>query len=177
MKQADASFDIYQILAPEGAVARSLSGFERRGEQVEMAGAIGTAFDGAGHLVVEAGTGVGKSFAYLIPAIERVGRKAGKILVSTFTITLQEQLINKDIPFLADVLPVGFTAVLAKGRGNYLCKRRLDFAFRRQRLLFDKFGEFRKSRYGTRLAASTATAGAGGVVFFGIVSISAPEGG
>lgn len=141
MKQADASFDIYQILGPDGAVARSLSGFERRGEQVEMAGAIGAAFDGAGHLIVEAGTGIGKSFAYLIPAIEQVGRRAGKILISTFTITLQEQLINKDIPFLADVLPVGFTAVLAKGRGNYLCKRRFDFAFRRQRLLFDKFGD------------------------------------
>jgi ATP-dependent DNA helicase DinG len=141
MKQADASFDIYRILSPDGAVARSLAGFEQRSEQVEMAGAIGAAFDGTGHLVVEAGTGVGKSFAYLIPAIERIGRRAGEVLVSTFTITLQEQLINKDIPFLAEVLPVGFTAVLAKGRGNYLCKRRLDFAFGRRRLLFDKFGD------------------------------------
>jgi ATP-dependent DNA helicase DinG len=92
------------------------------------------------HLAIEAGTGVGKSFAYLVPIIELVGKTGKKALVSTYTITLQEQLINKDIPFLAGCFEQKFTAALAKGRGNYLCKRRLEFAVRRQRSLFDDFG-------------------------------------
>jgi ATP-dependent DNA helicase DinG len=105
-----------------------------------MACAIKEAFAKGRHLVTEAGTGVGKSFAYLVPAIELISRGAGKVLVSTFTITLQEQLINKDIPFLGSCLGQAFTAVLAKGRGNYVCRRRLEFAVRRQRGLFDDFG-------------------------------------
>ena len=61
-------------------------------------------------------------------------------MVSTYTISLQEQLINKDIPFLAEILPFDFKAVLAKGRSNYLCLRRLEYAVRRQKMLFDDFG-------------------------------------
>jgi len=108
-----------------------------------MAEAVARSLAAGRHLVVEAGTGVGKSFAYLVPLIELAARKAGRALVSTFTITLQEQLINKDIPCLArleGVFPEGFTAVLAKGRGNYLCLRRLEFAIRRAQGLFDDFG-------------------------------------
>jgi len=143
--------DVQEVLSPGGYVAQNLAGFEQRPQQVEMACAIKEAFASGRHLVTEAGTGIGKSFAYLIPAIELIWRRAGKVLVSTFTITLQEQLINKDIPFLANCLPLatsrsrtcpaspGFTAVLAKGRGNYLCKRRLEFAMRKQRLLFNQF--------------------------------------
>lgn len=104
-----------------------------------MAAAVKKAIDDNQHLVVEAGTGVGKSFAYLIPAINSVKKGEGRVLISTFTITLQEQLINKDIPFLADCLPDNFTAVLAKGRGNYLCKRRLNFVIKKQKMLFNKF--------------------------------------
>lgn len=140
MVRADTSFDIRKVLTKGGLVARRLDGFEQRGEQVEMALAIKEAFAKGRHLVTEAGTGVGKSFAYLVPAIELVGRGAGKVLVSTFTITLQEQLINKDIPFLGGSLGQAFTAVLAKGRGNYLCWRRQEFAVRRQRGLFDDYG-------------------------------------
>ena len=103
-----------------------------------MAGAVQAALVGGRHLAVEAGTGVGKSFAYLVPAIELVSPGAGKVLISTFTITLQEQLTSKDIPFLADCVPSTFTAVLAKGRGNYLCKRRLGFALRKLGGLFDE---------------------------------------
>ena len=132
------ALDIREILAPGGLIAQSLAGFERRPQQLQMARAIKEAFADGRHLVAEAGTGIGKSFAYLIPVIELLCKRAGKVLVSTFTITLQEQLINKDIPFLAGCLPAGFTAVLAKGRGNYLCKRRLEFALRRQGRLFDK---------------------------------------
>ncbi len=132
--------DIMEILSPGGPVARRLPAFERRPQQVQMACAIKKAFADGRHLVTEAGTGVGKSFAYLIPAIELLCRAPAKVLISTFTITLQEQLINKDIPFLADCMPKEFTAVLAKGRGNYLCKRRLEFALRRQARLFDESG-------------------------------------
>jgi len=121
-------------------ISRSFAGFEERPQQVQMARAVEKAFADGRHLAVEAGTGVGKSFAYLIPAIDLVCQKSGKVLVSTFTITLQEQLTGKDIPFLVNCLPDKFTAVLAKGRGNYLCKRRLELAMRMQRLLFDESG-------------------------------------
>ncbi len=140
MIRARGSLDIGEVLGPGGIVAESSDGFEHRPQQIEMAEAVQSTLAGGGRLAVEAGTGVGKSFAYLIPAIDVVNRGAGKILISTFTITLQEQLINKDIPFLIEFLPYSFTAVLAKGRGNYLCRRRLEFAIRRQKGLFDEFG-------------------------------------
>jgi ATP-dependent DNA helicase DinG len=115
-----------------------MSGFEARPQQVEMACAVQKALLDGRRLSVEAGTGVGKSFAYLIPAVDIVSRGAGRAIVSTFTITLQEQLIGKDVPFLLDCMPQQFNAVLAKGRGNYLCKRRLKFAVQRQKMLFDR---------------------------------------
>jgi len=140
MIKANTGLDIEDVFGADGLISRSFGGFEERAEQVEMARAVQKAFANGRHLAVEAGTGVGKSFAYLIPAIELVYKNAGKVLISTFTITLQEQLTGKDIPFLNKCLPRGFTAVLAKGRGNYLCKRRLEFAIRRQGRLFDEFG-------------------------------------
>jgi ATP-dependent DNA helicase DinG len=132
--------DIEEAFGPVGFISQSLTGFEVRPQQVEMAGAIAGVFKNGRHLAIEAGTGVGKSFAYLVPIIERASSTGNKALISTYTITLQEQLINKDIPFLADCFPQTFVAALAKGRGNYLCKRRLEFAVRRQRSLFDDFG-------------------------------------
>ncbi|KPK37173.1 MAG: hypothetical protein AMJ65_15225 [Phycisphaerae bacterium SG8_4] len=138
MIRANTFSDIREILSPGGTVSQSLAGFEARPQQVEMASAVQKALLDGRRLAVEAGTGVGKSFAYLIPAVDLVSRGAGKVLVSTFTITLQEQLINKDIPFLLDCMPQHFNAVLAKGRGNYLCKRRLKFAVQRQKMLFDR---------------------------------------
>jgi ATP-dependent DNA helicase DinG len=120
-------------------VSKSLAGFEARPQQVEMACAAQRVLVDGRHLAVEAGTGVGKSFAYLIPAVDMVCRGPSKALISTFTITLQEQLINKDIPFLHKCMPQHFNAVLAKGRGNYLCKRRLKFVVKRQKMLFDQF--------------------------------------
>jgi len=140
MIKANTSLDIQEVLAPGGPIAKSFPNFESRSEQLQMVAAVQKAFLASRHLVAEAGTGVGKSFAYLVPAIELVLRKAGRVLISTFTITLQEQLTSKDIPFLADCLSGTFTAILAKGRGNYLCKRRLEFAIRRQRLLFNQSG-------------------------------------
>ena len=97
-----------------------------------MAQAVTRAIERAGHLVVEAGTGVGKSFAYLVPAIQAAVELKKKVVVSTHTIALQEQLLNKDIPFLRSVMKDEFTAVLVKGRSNYISLRRLNGAVERQ---------------------------------------------
>jgi ATP-dependent DNA helicase DinG len=129
MAQRNPAMDAESVLGPNGPVAQSLSGYEVRSEQIQMAAAIRQAF------------AKGKSFAYLVPLIQQITETDGKALVSTFTITLQEQLFNKDIPFLSRCLPQSFRAVLAKGRGNYLCRRRLDFALRTQRWLFGPAGE------------------------------------
>ena len=108
-------------LAADGPVARHLSGYESRPQQHEMAVAIAEAFAAGQHLAVEAGTGVGKTFGYLLPAIEQVAcNGARRVVVSTHTIALQEQLIHKDIPFLCEALDVEFTAELVKGRNNYV---------------------------------------------------------
>ncbi|MDR1382299.1 MAG: helicase [Planctomycetaceae bacterium] len=189
---------IHEALSPSGVIARRLPNYEHRQEQFEMSCAVETALREETHLVVEAGTGVGKSFAYLVPAIlyaveeqlrdehrraEHHGgsldggsldggsdggsggrldgaggeeeidavnadldkiaelektRKKGlrRIVVSTHTISLQEQLINKDIPFLNAILPYEFSAVLVKGRSNYVCLRRLENAAKRTMSIF-----------------------------------------
>jgi len=136
MVKADLSVNVQEMLGPRGPVSQALQCFELRPQQIRMADAVQRAMAGSRRLVVEAGTGVGKSFAYLIPAVDIVNRTKSKALISTFTITLQEQLCNKDIPLLADCMPHRFTAVLAKGRGNYLCRRRLKFALRAESRLF-----------------------------------------
>jgi Rad3-related DNA helicase/REP element-mobilizing transposase RayT len=129
---------LQDILAPEGAIARRLAErYEFRPQQVEMAAAVGSALEKGEHLLVEAGTGVGKSFAYLLPAIDFAVKQKKRIVISTHTINLQEQLIEKDIPLLQSVYPDEFTAVLVKGRSNYLCKRRLDQTSRRSLSLFE----------------------------------------
>src|SRR6266550_5307579 len=102
-----------------------------------MADAVGRALDEGHHLLVEAGTGVGKSFAYLLPAIDYAVRTKKRVVISTHTISLQEQLIEKDIPLLQSVYPDEFTAVLCKGRNNYLCQRRLEQTRSRQSYLFE----------------------------------------
>ncbi|MCX5633802.1 MAG: DEAD/DEAH box helicase [Phycisphaerae bacterium] len=125
------------IFGPAGLLAKNWPGYEDRPQQRQMAKAVQNALKERFHLAVEAGTGVGKSFAYLIPAIEAAKQQKCRILISTYTITLQEQLINKDIPFLARLLEDCFTACLAKGRNNFICLRRLEFAVRMQQGLFD----------------------------------------
>src|SRR5947209_1055236 len=127
-----------KILGTDGAIARRLgSRYECRPQQLEMASAVEDAFAQGHHLLVEAGTGVGKSFAYLLPAIDYAVRNKKRVVISTHTISLQEQLIEKDIPLLQAVYPDEFTAVLVKGRGNYLCQRRLEQTRQRQNSLFD----------------------------------------
>jgi ATP-dependent DNA helicase DinG len=131
------------LLSPTGAVARRLGGrYEHRPEQLQMASAVRDAMNAGHHLLVEAGTGVGKSFAYLLPAVEYATRYKKRVVISTHTIALQEQLIDKDIPLIRAVHPEEFTAVLVKGRSNYLCKRRLEQTRGRQLMLFDQDRQF-----------------------------------
>ena len=126
------------ILGPDGAIARRLGDrYEFRPEQLHMAEAVAAAFADGKHLMVEAGTGVGKSFAYLLPAIDYAVRNKKRVVVSTHTISLQEQLIEKDIPLLRAVYGADFSAQLIKGRNNYLCQRRLGQAGGRAGYLFE----------------------------------------
>jgi ATP-dependent DNA helicase DinG len=132
--------DADALLGTEGRAAQQWPGFESRPQQLEMARYAQKAFREKFHLAVEAGTGVGKSFAYLSAAIDIALRKAGRVVLSTYTINLQQQLIQKDIPFLEALIDEGFVTRLAKGRGHYLCRRRLDYAKQRQQSLFDDAG-------------------------------------
>src|SRR5262245_34259859 len=97
------------ILGPDGTIAKKLRNYEPRPQQLEMADAVARAIEAKTHLMVEAGTGVGKSFAYLVPAVlSALADKDRRILISTHTISLQEQLLRKDIPFLQKVMPESF---------------------------------------------------------------------
>ncbi|MGE5243829.1 MAG: ATP-dependent DNA helicase [Betaproteobacteria bacterium] len=113
---------VRDVFAPGGPLSRAIPDFEPRGGQVEMADAVARAFEAGGVLLAEAGTGTGKTLAYLVPAI--LSRQ--RVLVSTGTKNLQEQIYFKDIPALRDALGVPFTATYMKGRANYLCLHRLD---------------------------------------------------
>ncbi|MEZ6095953.1 MAG: helicase C-terminal domain-containing protein [Pirellulaceae bacterium] len=138
----------FQILGPQQAISKRLPQYEHRPEQLQMADAVAQAIAEKRHLVAEAGTGVGKSFAYLVPAIlslanattapESQKQSKRRIVISTHTIALQEQLMSKDLPLLNAVIPLEFSAVLAKGRGNYLSKRRLTNALKKSRSLFNE---------------------------------------
>lgn len=120
------------ILGPDGVIAQQLSHYEPRTQQLQMADAVAEAIAERRHLMVEAGTGVGKSFAYLVPAIQAAtANKDCRVIISTHTISLQEQLVHKDIPFLQGVMPQPFNATLVKGRSNYLSLRRLRGAQQR----------------------------------------------
>jgi ATP-dependent DNA helicase DinG len=161
------------FLAPGGRLAARLSGWESRPQQLAMARLVAEAIAGRRHAIVEAGTGVGKSLAYLVPAVlaatadqgaaeqgagdpgaaaagmadDEVAPSTGdavppartrprRVVISTHTIALQEQLVGKDIPLVAAVMPREFSAVLVKGRGNYLSRRRLSLALERAGSLF-----------------------------------------
>ncbi len=123
------------FFGPDGALAR-LADFQYRAEQQQMAVAVAQALERSEPLVIEAGTGVGKSLAYLAPSVLLALRQNRKAVISTHTINLQEQLIGKDLPLLAKVSPQPFTAVLMKGRRNFLCPNRLAQAKRQAAELF-----------------------------------------
>jgi ATP-dependent DNA helicase DinG len=124
-----------EIFSPSGVLSRAKN-FEFRPQQQEMAVAVARALQNREHLAVEAGTGVGKSLAYLIPAILFAVAERKKAIVSTHTINLQEQLTEKDLPMLAQILPVKFGFSMLKGRANYLCTRRLQKAMQQSGNLF-----------------------------------------
>jgi len=112
------------LLAPGGPLAAALPDYEHREGQVQMLLAVSQNMRRGGRLVVEAGTGTGKSLAYLVPAIARGLRRQERVVVSTYTVTLQEQLMNTDLPALRQWLPWDFDACLLKGRSNYVSLRR-----------------------------------------------------
>ena len=116
------------IFGPEGLIAQAHPEYEYRPGQIQMANAVMRAFEERHHLIVEAGTGTGKTLAYLVPAVAAALGGRGRIIVSTGTKNLQEQLMEKDIPFLQSVLPKKFTAASMKGRNNYVCLQRLKRA-------------------------------------------------
>jgi ATP-dependent DNA helicase DinG len=178
------ALSVNAVLGPKGLVSRRIAAYEHRSQQLEMAAAVADALNDQKHLVVEAGTGVGKSYAYLVPAILHATSNEGKlspgkpaspkpaeaknaeaknavdkkissspaseddddkvrrIVISTHTISLQEQLMAKDIPLLNSVIPREFSAVLVKGRGNYISLRRMQLAKSRAVSLFGNEADY-----------------------------------
>ena len=179
------------LLAPGGRLAARLAGWESRPQQLEMARIVAAAITSPGHAIVEAGTGVGKSLAYLVPAVlavtadqvdspghavaavasepdwdresagepsgqEALGSRPRRIVIATHTIALQEQLVTKDIPLVASVMPREFSAVLVKGRGNYVSLRRLALAVERSGSLFQNDRELTELHAMSTWAKQTA---------------------
>ena len=153
---------VEEILGPKSRAAGRMKNYEHRPEQLAMAEAVAGAIADGRHLIAEAGTGVGKSFAYLVPAILAATKPKEKdaprvrVVISTHTISLQEQLMRKDIPFLNSVIPLEFTAVLVKGRSNYLSLRRLKNAMGRAKSLLSQDEEFDQLRRISDWAKTTA---------------------
>src|SRR6185503_13495945 len=117
-----------KIFGPGGLIANAHPEYEHRPGQIAMAEAVMRAFENRKHLIVEAGTGTGKTLAYLVPAVAAALGGRGRVIISTGTKNLQEQLMEKGIPFLQGVLPNGFKAAYMKGRSNYVCLTRLGRA-------------------------------------------------
>ena len=118
-----AALAVSAVFAPDGPLARSLAGYEERVQQRDLASAIERTFRDGGALIAEAGTGVGKSLAYLVPALARA--LAGeRVIVSTHTLPLQDQLVRKDLPALQEALGTRVAVTVLKGRSNSLCPRR-----------------------------------------------------
>src|SRR6202051_899372 len=124
---------LHDFFAPGGILSRSTLAFEHRRGQYEMARAIESAFKEKRHLIVEAGTGTGKTLAYLLPALGLARERQQRIIISTGTKNLQEQLFFKDVPFLESLLGP-LKVCYMKGRANYLCRNKL-YALRDQPIL------------------------------------------
>lgn len=165
------------ILGPEGSISRRLKNYEPRQQQLDMARKVAEALRDEKHLIAEAGTGTGKSFAYLVPAILHATEKESellrdtsvdnpdsgerepqqrRVLVSTHTISLQEQIINKDIPLLNSVIAREFSAVLVKGRSNYISLRRMERAISKATTLLATDEQHRQLRTIKKWSADTA---------------------
>ncbi|OGQ93972.1 MAG: hypothetical protein A2284_15730 [Deltaproteobacteria bacterium RIFOXYA12_FULL_61_11] len=128
-KRTQTSLDLARLtalLAPDGRIATALPGYEHRPEQVHMLEEVVQAYNHDSMAVIEAGTGTGKSLAYLVPSIIWAATNRERVVIATRTITLQEQLLHKDLPFLRECLGYDFKAVLVKGQANYLCLKKLE---------------------------------------------------
>jgi len=123
--------ELFQVFADDGPLAATIAGYRLRAQQVEMAQAIRDAIEHCRVLVAEAGTGTGKTFAYLVPAL----LSGGKVIISTGTKTLQDQLFNRDLPAVRDALKVPVTVAMLKGRANYVCHFHLERAANEGRFL------------------------------------------
>jgi len=119
--------EIASVLEYGGPFSQYFESYEQRPQQVDMLKAVTNALSNGNHLIVEAGTGVGKSFAYLVPAAMFAVKNNTRVVVSTNTINLQDQLIKKDIPDLQAALNLDVRAAVMKGRSNYLCPRKLEY--------------------------------------------------
>jgi ATP-dependent DNA helicase DinG len=129
--------ELRKILKPGGLLSKTIPFYEPRPMQEEMLLAVGKAFNEGGICIVEAGTGVGKSLAYLLPALEWVAHNEERVVISTATINLQEQLYEKDLPLVLRLLHADVPVALVKGRGNYLCWTRLE-EIREEATLFEE---------------------------------------
>lgn len=123
--------EISELFGPNGPLASRIPGFRHRDSQIDMAERIATAVANAGVIIAEAGTGTGKTFAYLVPAL----RSGGKVIISTGTKTLQDQLYHRDIPTVIEALGIPVSTALLKGRANYVCLHHLDVAVNEGRFL------------------------------------------
>ncbi|HEY3104912.1 MAG TPA: helicase C-terminal domain-containing protein [Pyrinomonadaceae bacterium] len=119
---------MHEVFGPGGLIAQAHPEYEHRPGQIDMAEAVLRAFEQKHHLIVEAGTGTGKTLAYLVPAIAAACGAGARVVISTGTKNLQEQLMDKDIPFLQETLPAKFRAAVMKGRNNYACLHRIKRA-------------------------------------------------
>ncbi len=131
------------VLEPGGALSRLSDSYEPRPSQVAMLRMVAEGFNDGSVGIAEAGTGVGKSFAYLIPAFRWAERNGERVVISTGTINLQHQLLEKDIPTVKRLLGSNVKAVLVKGRGNYLCRKRLEEALEEPTLFEDDMDQLR----------------------------------
>ncbi len=129
------------ILLPGGLLSKEFEDFETRDSQVEMLEGVIDAFNGNMINVTEAGTGVGKSFSYIIPAIEWAHTNKERVVISTATINLQQQLMDKDIPVISKITGLKIKSVLVKGRGNFICLRRLEDSIREMALFSEEEDE------------------------------------
>src|SRR5271168_5585799 len=143
--------DYHDVFNPDGPLARALPGYAYRPEQAAMAKAVGLALARLEPLIVEVGTGTGKTFAYLVPAL----LSGHSVIISTGTRTLQDQLYRRDVPLLAKALGLPAKIALLKGRANYLCRHRLELATQQGSLLGGERGAARTLARISRWAATT----------------------
>lgn len=144
------------ILSNDGPLAEKFPGYEERPSQLAMAQSVAEALSSQHHLIVEAGTGTGKSLAYLVPSIRHALATGEKVVVATHTINLQEQIKQRDIPLLREILPIPFTVSVLKGRNNYVCMRKVANGVNSQGLTGDSMERIFYSRMLTWLIETEA---------------------